>query len=187
MNIKEKYGIEKREAITLFVLMILTFAGLIGTLVGFAQAIGNGDTGSSLTALALLVLYGLMIYYAFAGYKKPHGNLLKIILFVFAATAAINALDASGLSNIFVLYLCMAVVIIAAHLAGILDRFERCKLLFLVNFIIIVITAILDQSTKQGIMVFVIFSFPVLWLDIFASYVQGYKEHKEAGKKVEAE
>ena len=141
-----------------------------------------------------LFMFLSMAYYALFGYKKPHGNFLRVIIAVFSLNCLSIILDEVEsayhydlpMSTVLIFVAGIGLVaILSAYMCGRLDRLKE-------NVVpIILVTAIMaarslyycfTHNIAYGVFeVLWYFSSSVLWLDIVFAYIIRYREHKEAG------
>jgi len=127
--------------------VMLTLAVIL-TVIGMANAIRVLIMDRvDLPAVGSVVEYALIIIYATVGFKKPHGNLLKILTLTFAFIVAFLAID-SFQEDILTAVLSSATVVLIAFMAGRLDRFKQNKVLAL-----IILALLLAVSVKSVITV----------------------------------
>jgi len=129
-----------------------------------------------------ILFYALLLYYVFAGYKKPHGNLLRHLMLAFALFIALHIVIAVG--NTLGLIARIVAAMLITYMAGRLNKLRQ-------NIVIMALVAILLFVTSMN--VFIEYGFTsvheicafsglfIQWLVFCAAYFVRYKEHKESG------
>ena len=78
METQKKQAARKRVAILLILVLGLCIAGIVMTAMGQQSLLPNGRE------ILTYIGYVLVLYYAFFGYRIPHGNLLRYTMLLFA-------------------------------------------------------------------------------------------------------
>jgi len=150
---------------------ILTAFGIVASIISLINGSGSAHIWLS-DDIILLVLSVLIGYYAFIGYKKPHGNLLKYIILI-SNLVGLQVIN-EGLGLLIVVE-----TGIRCYAAGRLERVkENLILLILLTACDVGLTIWLAVSNALTVGVVAAL---VVWLDICVAYFLRYKEHKEAG------
>ena len=84
---KTKPSVSKPIGVVLVVVLILCAAGIVMTAISQRTAVPN------LRETLVYVGYILTLLYAFAGFRAPHGNMLKYTLLVFAAFMVVTVMS----------------------------------------------------------------------------------------------
>lgn len=188
----------KRDKIVTAVCIVLTALGLYGTLNESIQL------GRSMSIVHTVLLCAVVMY-AVIAYNKPHGNLLKYLIILFAVTLLIkesnmlpegigigadtirkereyieNALVVRQLPHTIDLVCLMLIM----YIAGRLNKIKENAVLMTVVLVLLVFTSI--RSVVNGYIsgfsrIVAQFGPVIAWLDICFAYFLRYKEHKEAG------
>ena len=133
-------------------------------------------------------LFIAIAYYAAAGYKKPHGDLLRAVFLVFSFSCfgtivSQVAYEGSVGTVSYVIFMGIA-ALLTAYIGGRLDKIKKNYALLIIITLALLIKSILDFQTSPtgriSILLWASSTF-VLWLDIAFAYILRYKEHKEAG------
>ena len=127
-------------------------------------------------------------YYAAAGYKKPHGDLLRAVFLVFSFSCfgtivSQVAYEGSVGTVSYVIFMGIA-ALLTAYTGGRLDKIKKNYTLLIIISLALLIKSILDYLAYpvRNISLFLwAFSTFILWFDIAFAYILRYKEHKEAG------
>ncbi len=186
MNIKEKLNLNNFQLILLLVAAVLTIFGAVETILHL-----GADVPASKT-MFVVMSYFAVFYYAFYGYKVPHGNSLKYIM-LFFAMILVNAmsLEAGGkypvldsqkiMLSTMITGVCAVLV---AYTSGRLDKFEKNIYLFMLVLILLFVRAVIMVHFKT--LMYTNFSDMIIWIDIICAYSIRYTQHKEAGLKAQA-
>ena len=192
MGNKKKLGMG--AIIGIATLALLSVLGLVSELIGTIQ---NYSTAELLLELIPFCIVFLSVaYYTVAGYKKPHGNLLRnmFLLYSFFCAGEMIAmvfyanehgyLNASFPRSISMLILVALCAVLTAFVAGRLDKIKKNSFLLVLITVALIAVSLLDLGKPPFLqLMYVLWSFvPVLiWLDLVVVYILRYCEHKEAG------
>lgn len=131
-----------------------------------------------------LVEMGLLFYYVIAGFKKPHGNLLRYIIWIFVLFLMFLFSGAVMMQNQISAILLIVLISVTSYVSGRLNKIKQNMVLFILLFIINIVfnfMVLTDGYTGMAPdMVFVYFITSILWLDITFAYILRYHMHKEA-------
>lgn len=162
---------------------------LVEFVLGFVLGFKSTSISSRIHELGGSVFIILIIYYAVVGYKKPHGNLLKVLFIVFGFYIVFfTTIDKTDFYS-YAINCCTAITaLIIAYVSGRLDKINKNRVLMIIAGILLTIGAVfavlyffntnvpINLTTINGAIA------PVL---IYASlgfvYTARYEEHKEAG------
>lgn len=183
-------NISKTNKLGLVVSIVLSIIILLCSIQGIIESIQIGKIIP--TVVINLIIIVLTLYYAFFGYKKPHGDLLKVLYFCFAAYLAIHAyFDNSIVGPIYeykeIAFICMTfAALIIAYVSGRLNKIEKNKkLLILAGLLMLADTVlhIITLNSKNIIITHCISYFNPLIIHAVIGfvYVIRYEEHIEAG------
>ena len=172
--------------IGIVVLAVLSIAELI---INIIFSIKYYSTSAILLELVpYILLFVAITYYAIAGYKKPHGNLLRFVFLLFSlsclCTLISQMFDTGIEGKACFSFLIGIAALLAAYTGGRLDKIKKNRLPLIIIGLVLIIKPILGCFEHGGFQ-FMFFvwgmSTFVLWLDIAFAYILRYKEHKEAG------
>ena len=175
------------KTIALIVLGLLTALGLVIEIITGIEYSAYYSSGAYLSLATYSVTCVLLVYYAVAGYKKPHGNLLKylFLLFTICCLGGILAVDAERtIYGTVFNYIRGVVVVMTAYIAGRLDRYKQNVILMSIIGLLMLASSIVQLIPDPGTVLlgwFSCFTFFILWVDLMLAYILRYKEHKEAG------
>lgn len=169
----------------LAVLTVLTQLGAIPKLINIGL-INIGLIYSVAAAAFNAAVMGLLaMWYAFVGYKKPHGNVLRAVFFAFSVYLVFQ----SGLAyrsgtTPWTSYLLMFAALTVAYISGRLNKIEKNKKLLVFAGILMIVFAlvkIFDGSANSFSRIYGLFSSAILFAALSFAYIARYEEHKAAG------
>ena len=117
-KIEEKTGLKTGQWIALLAAAVLNILWLIFDRVASARNL-------SLPTVLIYVELAIAVLYAVCGYKKPHGNLMKYLLLLYAVVVAGLLLMSSAKWPTYVNAVYLIKIILAVYMAGRLDRFTQ--------------------------------------------------------------
>jgi len=144
-------------------------------------------TLDALTYIPIIVSLVFVAFYGFWLYKKPHGNILKYAMLLFAVSIILNAVVAAynnwGAMYHQVLRLFASASI--CYCAGRLNRVEQNKMILPIAELLLIVYAVAGASSAVGnvssLSILIFFSYPITLLTLMIAYFVRFKEHKEAG------
>ena len=162
---------------------------LVEFVLGFVLGFKSTSIYSRIHEMAGSFFIILIIYYAVAGYKKPHGNLLKVLFIVFGFYIVFfTTIDKTDFYSCAINCCTAITALIIAYVSGRLDRINKNRVLMIIAGILLTIGTVfvflylsdrnipINLTTINGAIA------PVL---IYAAlgfiYTARYEEHKEAG------
>lgn len=155
---------------------ILTAFGIAVNIVSLASGGKGVWIYNDVIDLAVSAFIG---YYAFIGYKKPHGNLLKCIILLSAVTNILAVYQFARINAPFQAVVEAIVMGLRCYVAGRLHRVKQ-NMVF-ISIVTAVILAGKIIAVAMGNATIGTFAPLVIWIDIFVAYVLRYKAHREAG------
>lgn len=191
-----KYNVSKKINIFILITALLILAGIIVTIV-FANRVPLIKT------ITLIIGYLLVLYYAFWGYKTPHGNVLRYLILAYAFLLAlgsetrlfasarperpVDVTDAnrqvrSGARR-FTSYkdlLTSISLVLMGYTAGRLNKYKQNKIIIPIVLVLLFVRSFVTGTTRIQVMMTDL-SFFILWLGIACAYFARYDAHKEAG------
>jgi len=123
-----------------------------------------------------------VLYYILAGYKKPHGNMLRYLMLAFAFAIILDVSKSEGIP--FYAPLRAATVFLIGYIAGRLNKINQNKVLMSIVFALIFAAGCIVAKTiptRSVIINIAYFLDAILWLVICSAYLVRCWEHKEAG------
>jgi len=165
------------------------FIFIIGILVIVELVIGIITIQYPLLDIISLIPLLFVALYLFFFYKKPHSNMLKYAMLIFALCRVIESIGCIK-QGFEVFYNQTAKIIsslILIYVAGRLDRINENRILLPISFaltLVAVFIAVFTFSSQYSTFYIVSwFGEPVLVLGFLVSYFARYYEHKESGIK----
>ena len=191
-----KYNVSKKMNVLILITAVLILAGIIVTIV-FA------NRAPLVKTVTLLIGYVLVLYYAFWGYKTPHGNMLRYLILSYAFLLAmgserrlfasgrperpVDVTDASGQTgrgarglSAYKGLLTSISLILMSYTAGRLNKYKQNKIIVPIVLVILFARSFVTSANRiQAVMTDL--SYFVLWAGIACAYFARYDAHKEAG------
>ena len=173
----EKNKLKTGPSIALIAIVVLNVIWLVCNAIRHA-----GDIFSIRTFMFIIAMF-----YVCYGYKKPHGNLMRYLLLLYAVSVAAFLIRDAAIQPMYLSINYSAIIILSTYMAG---RLERYKQNIVISVLVLVGNCIttyylFDKFAGMGTLTFfnAISSIGAItvWLAIAASYIIRYKEHKEAG------
>jgi len=176
---------DRTDKESLLVLIILTVLLLFGIVSEIILMTGEAGFGGVLVDVSVAISEMLLIYYLFAGYKIPHGNMLKylILFFCFSISMSIAFLPSASI----VLLLKALCVLLAAFMGGRLERIYQNRLWMLLVFIMLTISGVVSYLAIEDSSFFACFgsfAFAVQWIVLCSVYFIRFREHRVAGLEI---
>ena len=183
MENKKKLGLKTGQLIALAIVLALNLLWIISMVIVMAE------TGFvSAWNIASIIIWVAAIFYVLYEYKKPHGNLFRYLMLVYACDMAFMLLLNFNNQELYINALYLAKIILSVYMAGRLDRYTQNVIISAVILVCncIIAYSIINMITGFGMRLtflnFICYSGSVtVWLAIAASYIIRYKPHKEAG------
>ena len=179
------------------VLLAVSFALIaVGFLCVFGDLIHSLTTQRWFPLLHIVtdfLMLSVVLVYAVHGYKKPHGNSLKISFLLFGLYLVACSLIPNPPDEIIEsrAYLDTVVdagtgiaTILVAYIGGRLDRIERNKALMIVTGAVLLASSIVAQFIFEGFLIQRTVGTCVrlfVWIALCAAYVARYEKHRAAG------
>ena len=177
-----------KKLIALIVLGLLTAFGLAVEIIACIRYGSVYYTSGAYFNLAAYAVTGVfLLYYAVAGYKKPHGNLMRYLFLLFALCCLSSVLTVASERTVLYTvhnYIRGIVVLITAFVAGRLDRFKQNVVLMSAIGVLMLASSLIQLPfgyDVDGLVWITCFTFFLLWVDLMFAYILRYKEHREAG------
>jgi len=167
-----------------FVLAIIVIAVLVNLIILDATFLSNFTVDSLINVAFVSIEHLAVIYYVLIGYRKPHGNLLRYVMLLFALTIGIDLVIYGKGYPMLNFALPVAEILLIPYIAGRLNKVEQNKILVSLVMALFIIDALsfgFTLESKSFILYLVIFGQAIEWFAISAAYFVRYKEHKEAG------
>lgn len=186
----------KKRFSLIIIAILLALAGIVCEILGSIQWMKwLGYSYVSPELIAYIIVCIATIYYVSVGYKKPHGNLLRLT-FLLLALLCINGIidiarslytvkDFHVTTQLIMIGLYGVSVLLISYVAGRLDKIKKNTVPLVIITaaqIAIPILCIFIYNNWSNI-VFIVYNFStfLLWIDLMIAYIIRYIEHKEAG------
>ena len=191
-----KYNLSKKMNTFVLITAVLLLAGIVVTII-FA------NRAPLVKTITLIIGYLLALYYAFWGYKTPHGNLLRYLIISYAFLLAIGSesrlfanarrerpVDVTnaegqlrrgvrGLTAYKGLLTSVALILMS-YIAGRLNKYKQNKILIPIVLVILFVRSFVSRTFRIQV-VMTDLSYFILWIGIACAYFARYDAHKEAG------
>jgi len=171
--------VEKKASNNLAVCIICGILTVVGIMASIVSIVAGGKGIWVVNNVTDIVVSALIVYYAFIGYRKPHGNLLKYIILICTVPQFIAVYQFAQLSSPWQAIIAAIEIGLCFYVAGRLHRVKQNMILMSVVFAIRLAASVV--GLVKGTMVIGAITPLILWLDICVAYILRYKEHKEAG------
>ena len=177
---EKKKELSLGSKIALIICSVLVLANLV---VEIIEMINGTSIVMSIVGLLLMVA---ALYYAYFGYKKPHGNLLRNVFFIYPLLYAAFLIFTPQTPEKYITAIILLEVVLIAFMAGRLNKFKQ-------NIAIIAIVGIcslvygicyLGNTTQDAALIirlFHAFSSFIGWATLSVAYISRYEAHTEAG------
>lgn len=181
-KIEEKYGLKPSHAYALFAILVLNVCWLIAMIIFLSQNLSRLNF-----MLLSLIQFALAAYYACYGYKKPHGNLMRYLLLLYAATTGIMLIMRAETQGTLYNVTYIAVIILSTYMAGRLNKYKQnliiSLILLVINFVNVYpfLNDLISNGGLSFVSLFGAIGPIVVWLAIAGAYLTRYKLHKQAG------
>lgn len=157
------------------------------TVIGFICCFFNfGISEVKVVSICTMAIYALDIFYVAVEYKRPHGNLLKYLMLVFAVSlipAVVLQIKMGTIPNVVILIISIVMI---SFMSGRLDRINENKYFCAIVFLLLLATRLITVIKYNVALNFTygitIFSHVIQWFILCCSYIVRYQQHKDAGK-----
>lgn len=173
-------NLKKGTKIGLIISAALCVIALVGEIINLVNLNNPKPLAITFISLRIVIVIGTIVY-TLVGYKKPHGNMLRTILFFFAGFLGIVALTAYNGVNGF---LSMVAAINISYVAGRLNRIGGNRnLLFLVGLFLACgqVVEIINANNHTAVTVINILLPLIIFTALAFSYTARFEAHKAAG------
>lgn len=181
-------NLKKGTKIGLLTVAILTAIGFVNLIINIFTALSDAQPDSIGHMIMDAAMFSLIAVYAFVGYKKPHGNMLRMSLLLLGTFVFINGvIPVSGMDEtraiLFRLFAGAATLLIG-YISGRLDRIKKNLILMILVGVLLLAGQIIILSRLPAVHVGEVIGVltPVtMWAALTIAYVARYEEHKAAG------
>ena len=191
-----KYNLSKKMNTFVLITAVLLLAGIVVTII-FA------NRAPLVKTITLIIGYLLVLYYAFWGYKTPHGNLLRYLIISYAFLLALGSESrlfagarserpvdvtnaegqlrrgARGLTAYKGLLTSVALILMS-YIAGRLNKYKQNKILIPIVLVILFVRSFVSRTFRIQVAMTDL-SYLILWVGIACAYFARNDAHKEAG------
>ena len=179
-------NLKKGTKIGLIISAMLLAALLVNDAFNIVQAFNDGRIISTVMAIIDVAICVFIMLYAFFGYRKPHGNMLKFVFFAYAISLALQGTVAiAGKIHYTVGDLYVLAALLIAYVAGRLNKIEKNKFILIFVGLLILASVIIINVPVLPTIKFLYFFASITPIITFAAlgfaYVARYEEHKAAG------
>ncbi len=167
-----------------FVLAIIVIAVIMNLVTVIMIPFQNFSVGDLILTAITSIEHLAVLYYVLFGYKRPHGNMLRYVMLLFALSLALELIILISAFTQFNLALSVAKALCIPYIAGRLNKIEQNKVLMPLVLILFLIDAMyycVIIKSQSFIDCYRIFGQAIEWFAISAAYFVRYKEHREAG------
>ena len=134
------------------------------------------------------IMIVFIIVYSAWGYKKPHGNMLKYVMFLFSVGVLSQSIAPTSLqsASLGTLYDCCAgfASLLIAYISGRLNKIEKNKVLMFLAGILLSVSEVILICNMPSFRMTRLSAYlvqPLLWFALGFAYTARYEEHREAG------
>jgi len=173
---------KKKQNVLLIIMGVLILMEIVLVVIDFSEFIAVHVC--MMATLLFTALYGFIFY------KKPHGNMLKYAMLIFAISNILSSMvSLQNFSQSLFVSIALSVLssAVVCYGAGRLNRIKQNKILFPIICVVYFVVSILwfaecpaDYHTSV-LSDARLFSTPTIFLTLMIAYFVRYKEHKEAG------
>ena len=180
-------NLKKGTKIGLVIVMALVIIGIVNSVLSAIVPANRTEPNVIVHWVSDLLLYILVAVYAFIGYKKPHGNALRITFFIFSMYILANSIIPSpgieGGKAILLRSLEGFSALLIAYLSGKLNRIGKNKIIMIFTDVLLLASSIIIISAFPSniIRILGVLAMPILWTALCFAYTARYEEHKAAG------
>lgn len=137
-----------------------------------------------LSQILVIVIFVLIFIYSFIGYKKPHGNMLKWTMLLYAVLRVIAAAQIFDQAVVVILPSLSALCV--AYMCGRLNKKEKNLYILYIAGALELISAIIMVTSAIGVIDGLAAFTPLFGLvALFGAYFANFEAHKEAGNSAD--
>lgn len=180
-------NLRKGTKVGLIIGMALTILVIVNTIVSTMISTNRAEPFVLLHWITDAAIALLVVLYATIGYKKPHGNMLKVVFFAFAiyilSNSIIPSAELNGAREIIVRSLAGLAAVFVTYIGGRLDRIAKNRLLMVfVGVLLLASRTIVLLAFPSNLFRFLgVYTQPIIWAAIGFAYTACYEGHKAAG------
>ena len=181
-------NLKKGTKVGLLTVAILTAIGFVNLIINIFTALSDAQPDLIGHMVMDAAMLSLIAFYAFFGYKKPHGNMLRTTLFLFGTFVFVNGVipisGMEGTREILFRLSAGATTLLIGYISGRLDRIKKNVILMILVGILLLAGQVIIFSRLPALHVGEVIGAltPVtMWTALTIAYVARYEEHKAAG------
>ena len=181
-------NLKKETKVGLLTVAILTAIGFVNLIINIFTALSAAQPDLIGHMIMDAAMLSLIAFYAFFGYKKPHGNMLRTTLFLFGTFVFVNGVipisGMEGTREILFRLSAGATTLLIGYISGRLDRIKKNVILMILVGILLLAGQVIIFSRLPALHVGEVIGAltPVtMWTALTIAYVARYEEHKAAG------
>ena len=184
--------LKKKTKGGLIVSMILTVLAIVACVTGLFNADTLSRPAKEAHIIVNLLTAVMILVYSFWGYKTPHGNMLRTIMFVFGILVLARIVlptrpvDNEVIKKITSGCFGLAAMLIA-FISGRLDRYEQNRILMVIVGILLLAPVVMTLLSFSSFVLMRCISVSTMlfcWAAIGFAYTARYEGHKLAGSEV---
>ena len=191
-----KYNVSKKMNVFIMFTAVLLFVGIALTII-------YANRAPLVKTVTLVIGYLLVLYYAFWGYKTPHGNLLRYLILIYALLLAmgsesrlfagarperpVDLTEAERATrrgtrtlSAYKGLLTSIALTLMGYVAGRLNKYKQNKIIIPIVLVILFARSFVSGVTRIQV-VMTDLSYFILWVGIACAYFARYDAHKEVG------
>ena len=165
--------------IALIICSVLVLANLVVEIVEMTDITFN----MVLPIIGILSMVAVL-YYAYIGYKKPHGNLLRNAFFIYALLDAAYIIACPATAPKYMITIFMIEVVLITYMSGRLNKLNQNKIIIAIVGICTLVNGVcyfVRTPSISIIQLFHAFSSFIGWATLSVAYISRYEAHTEAG------
>lgn len=184
---KNYKNLKKETKIGITLIAVLLLVGIVNCVLSFIVSENRNEPFSLFHIVLNTVLYIFVGAYTFFDYKRPHGNSLRILFFVFGVYVLVSdnlpIVNLDGTRGFIVRILAGLSALIITYTSGRLNKINKNRILMIVVGVMILVCRILVIATAPSniIRVIGVLTQFIIWVTLCISYMIRFNEHKTAG------
>jgi len=175
---------EKSNKFGIVLSVIIAVLGLASAICGFTM-----DLFTIIRSVVSIIIYALILYYLFVDYKKPHGNLFRIVMaiypYMFLCLCLVIATE-PGIGTVDVVFATLygIAAVAAGYSSGRLNKVKSSSFIMMFVAIFLMVDGVYAlRLFENPIEQFASININLQWLLLLLTYNVRFREHTEAGKE----
>ena len=182
---ENKKNLSTGAVVALAICLVLVITNFVIEMIQIVRADNMGAAFVAMSIVGKLSMISVF-FYAFTGYKKPHGNILRNTFVIYAALCAAAIVLTPFDDPKYITAVILLEVVLIAFMSGKLNKFKQNLAIITIVAICSLVYAIYSLSLVQPgsfsiFSIFNAFATLIYWATLSVSYIIRYKGHKEAG------